>query len=339
MQNKAKNRVGELPETIRVSIGSAMTLGLLEGKLDVAPTTAYLMTHREGKCVANCSFCPQARSSESKPEMLSRISWPAFKTAQVLDRLEPAVLNNRIRRVCVQALNYPQVIIDLCSLVKGVKQKVPVPISVSCQPQNHQDILALAQAGVDRLGIALDASTETLFEETKGKKAQGPYNWSTQFKRLREAVFIFGLGNVSTHLIVGLGETEKEMVSMIQNCVDLHILPSIFAFTPIKGTRLQNSPQPSILTYRRIQLARYLITKNLTKSVKMRFDDEGRIMDFSMKKQVLRQIVETGLPFLTSGCPDCNRPFYNEKLSGPIYNYPKNLTSSETAYIEFQLNL
>ncbi|HDI74230.1 MAG TPA: hypothetical protein ENF57_04430 [Candidatus Korarchaeota archaeon] len=26
--------------------------------------------------------------------------------------------------------------------------------------------------------------------------------------------------------------------------------------------------------------------------------------------------------FLTSGCPSCNRPFYNERPRGPIYNFP-----------------
>ena len=27
---------------------------------------------------------------------------------------------------------------------------------------------------------------------------------------------------------------------------------------------------------------------------------------------------------LTSGCPGCNRPFYNERPRGPIYNYPSH---------------
>jgi len=39
----------------------------------------------------------------------------------------------------------------------------------------------------------------------------------------------------------------------------------------------------------------------------------------------------TGEPFRTSGCPDCNRPFYNERPSGPLYNYPRPLTTEEAA--------
>ncbi|HUT17269.1 MAG TPA: radical SAM protein, partial [Acidobacteriota bacterium] len=53
----------------------------------------------------------------------------------------------------------------------------------------------------------------------------------------------------------------------------------------------------------------------------------------------LTWIVETGKPFLTSGCPDCNRPFYNEKPSGPIYNYPRNIRLEEIEAIKRQLRL
>ena len=52
---------------------------------------------------------------------------------------------------------------------------------------------------------------------------------------LSEALEVFGKGNVSTHIIVGLGETEKEAAQVIQRCVDMGVLPALFAFTPIRG--------------------------------------------------------------------------------------------------------
>ena len=297
------------------------------------------MTFRSGKCVANCGFCPQARTSISKTELLSRITWPVFSFERVLERIQSAVAETKIQRVCVQALKYPGVCTDLVAIVEALKRNTMVSVSVSCQPLKRKNIVRLAEAGVDRIGIPLDAATERLFDEVKGSLVDGPYKWSNQFKLLREAVEIFGEMNVSTHLIIGLGETEKEAVSIIQRCMDMHILPALFAFTPIRGTKMEDKRQPQIESYRRVQLARYLIVKNVTRFENMRFDLSGKIEDFSVERETLKHVVETGQPFLTSGCSACNRPFYNEKPSGPLYNHPDSISPSEIEAIRQQLNL
>jgi lipoyl synthase len=329
----------DLPHQIRVSVGSAIVLKLLEGKLNAEPTTAYFMTYKAGKCTANCGFCPQARSSRSKAELLSRVTWPTFPTNLALKKLENAVENGKITRVCIQALNYPQVIAHLAALVTAVKQHTTVPISVSCQPLNRENIRCLAETGAERIGIALDATNERLFSQVKGESAHGPYTWLNQFRLLREAVEVFGKGKVSTHLIIGLGETENEAVSLIQRSVDMDVTPALFAFTPVRGTKLEMKPQPPIESYRRIQLARYLIVNGHARSEDMHFNNAGCLTDYSVDKETLEWIVETGKPFLTSGCPNCNRPFYNEKPSGPIYNYPRKIRQTELAEIKQQLSL
>ena len=329
----------EIPKRIRVSVGSAIVLDLLSGKLDAAPTTAYLMTYRKGKCFANCGFCPQARESHSRADMLSRVSWPAFPTERVLNGIEKAVKYDEIKRVCIQALNYPEVFTDLIALTRAIHQKVNVPISISCQPLNSENIRQLAEAGAERIGIPLDAATEELFDKIKGLSAGGPYSWKKQFKLLSDAVNIFGKGKISTHLIVGLGENEREMVNIIQKCVDIGVLPALFAFTPISGTALGNNAQPPIQKYRRIQIARHLIVHGIARCEDMRFDEEGCISDFSVDEQTLLQIIQTGEPFPTSGCPNCNRPYYNEKPSGPIYNYPRKISQKELSEIERQLSM
>jgi biotin synthase-related radical SAM superfamily protein len=339
LQKSSQNLRTHVPQHVRVSVGSAIVLGLLEGRLDAEPTTAYMMTYKTGKCTANCGFCPQAKTSLSKAELLSRITWPIFPTKTILTGIKNAVNNKRIKRVCIQALNYPNVFSHLVALIKAIKQHANVPISISCQPLNSKNIHRLAEAGANRIGIALDAATEKLFAQVKGSVAGGPYKWKNQFKQLQEAVEVFGKGNVTTHLIIGLGETEKEAISIIQQCVNMSVLPALFAFTPIRGTALENNPQPRIEAYRRIQLARYLILNGTARYENMHFDVDGQIADFNVKKETLRRAVESGEPFLTSGCPSCNRPFYNEKPSGPIYNYPRNLRPEEIATIRQQLCL
>jgi biotin synthase-related radical SAM superfamily protein len=317
------------PERIRVSIGSAIVLGLLRGKLDAKPTTIYLLTCRKEKCSANCGFCPQARTSEARADMLSRVTWPTFQTMQVVDGIERTARDRSIKRVCVQTLNYPQVFDEILLLVKEIKSRVAVPMSVSCQPLNPKKMKGLADAGVNRISIALDGATEEIFDKVKGRNVGGPYRWERHRGALQDAVRIFGEGSVTTHLIVGLGEIEKDISKTIQWCVDSRVYPGLFAFTPISGTALENNPWPSLNHYRRVQLAHYILVHRKARFETMSFDSNGCLTDFGIPKEQLMDLVDTGEPFLTSGCPGCNRPYYNERPGGPIYNYPRQLRPEE----------
>ena len=330
--------VGKLPEKVRVSVGSAAVLGLTRCILDAEPTTIYLLTYTQNKCVANCAFCPQAITSKSRADMLSRVTWPVFQTEDVVARIRKTFQEDRIKRVCIQALNYPTVVEDVSCLVRSIRSFSDVPISVSCQPLKGEEIVNLAQIGVDRVSIALDAPTKGLFEKIKGSLNKGPYAWEMHLKSLREAVKIFGRGSVTTHLIVGLGESEEDLVRMIQWCVDNGIYASLFAFTPIPGTMMEDYPRPSVGVYRRVQLAQYLITHSIVKYDDVTFK-EGHIVNFGIPRKDIEKIIETGEPFRTSGCPGCNRPYYNERPGGLIYNYPRKPSSEEIDDIKKQIGI
>ena len=327
-----------VPDKLRVSLGSAVVLGLIQGRLDAEPITVYLLTYRQGKCFANCGFCPQARGSGGRVDMLSRVTWPPFPMLAVITRVGEAFKEGKIRRVCIQALNYPTVFEDLLSLLERIRPQGNVPISVCCQPVDRARMETLREAGIDRIGIPLDAATESLFDRVKGRSAGGPYVWEDQLRVLRDAVQVFGRGSVTTHLIVGLGESEKEMVQRLQWCVDAGIYPSLFSFTPIKGTALEGLSQPSLRQYRRIQMARHLIVHQGARYEDMKFD-EDRLADFGVSEDELKQIVRTGVPFLTSGCPGCNRPYYNERPGGPLYNFPRQPLPEEILEIEEEMGL
>ncbi len=325
--------VEEIPRKIRISVGSAIILGLTEGWLNTLLTTIYILTYKRGKCSASCTFCPQSKTSSGRADMLSRVIWPEFPTEKVVARIAEAHKKGNVQRVCIQALNYPNVQRDLINIARSIRGTCGIPISVSCQPLSQKKIQALAEAGVNRISVALDATTEKLFDEVKGASAGGPYRWRNHLKSLEETVQIFGRNNVSTHLIAGLGEQEEDFIKLIQKCVDMGVYPAIFAFTPVPGTIMEHNPPPPIEIYRRMQLAQYLITHGLSRYEEMRFEKRC-LVDFGLQKTNLLEIVKTGEPFRTSGCPGCNRPYYNERPGGTIYNYPKKPTKNGIAEIE-----
>jgi len=265
--------------------------------------------------------------------MLSRVIWPRFELKKILVGLKEN--SNEFERVCIQAVNYPEVVDDLCELVGGVKKVCGLPISVSCQPLKKEGIERLAAAGAERVCVALDAATPELFELIKGGGSD--YRWEGHMKALEDARSIFG-NRTSTHLIIGLGETEREAVKTIQLLHDWGITVALFAFMPIRGTPLAKEKQPDVVSYRRVQLARFLIVNNLSRAERMRFES-GQITGFGVGLGVLNRTVDSGEPFRTSGCPGCNRPFYNESPRGPIYNYPRKPTRNEIAAMGAELGI
>jgi len=316
-------------EKIRVSIGSASVLGLYGGtSFKDPPTTCYIMTYHQGRCLANCAFCPQARDSSSSLELLSRVTWPIYNFKEVLTKLTYLPPNKRFKRICLQALNYAENFEDIKYIVKEIRKDNVTPISVAIPPFSEERLKELKRIGVDRVGIALDGSTEDVFEKVKGKRANGPYRWEHHFKMLETALDIF-TSKVSSHIIIGLGESSKEVVELIKQLNDLTITVGLFAFTPIKGTRLENLDPPELLRFRKIQLAMYLIVEEDRSLNDITFSMKGDIIKFNLNKAELLRIIQDTDAFHTTGCPGCNRPYYTSRPSGPIYNFPRKLTQSE----------
>ncbi len=193
------------------------------------------------------------------------------------------------------------------------------------------------------IGIAIDCATKKLFEKLRGREAGGPHRWERYWEGVKEAVKVFGEGKVGVHLIVGLGETEKEMIKTIQRVRDLEARTHLFSFYPEPGSRLENLPQPPIGQYRRVQLARYLIDEELSNYEEMEFDGNSQVVDFGLTRTKLNKVIEKGEAFMTSGCPGrdgklaCNRPFANERPSQSIRNFPFLPSSKDIKEIKRQL--
>jgi biotin synthase-related radical SAM superfamily protein len=308
----------DLRSEVNVSIGTAVVLGLADVKMDAAPTTAYLMLG--GRCNMACAFCAQARTSSARAINLSRITWPPFDEREVLDHLGEAAARGDFRRVCLQVTAGQDYLRRTFDLVKAVRGVCDLPLDAAILAHSVGQVEALLRVGVEHVGFGLDAACERVFRRVK----RG--DWERNLKLIEEAAHRFP-GHVAVHLIVGLGETEREMAEMIQRMHDLGVIVGLFAFTPVRGTALQDQLPPSLDTYRRMQVARHLISHDLATLGDFAFSAEGRLVSFG--RPDLAEMLTDGVAFQTSGCPDCNRPFYNERPGGPLYNYPRPLTPAE----------
>lgn len=303
---------------VQVSAGTAAVLGLVDIKMDAPPTTAYLMLG--GRCLMNCGFCAQARDSSASALYLSRITWPPFPLTEVLQRLAEAYQRGALRRACLQVTVGPHDFEQALEVVRAIRRHSPIPVDVSILPNNMDEVHRLFDAGVDHIGFGLDAACERVFQRRKGG------NWRRSLQMIEETARLYP-GRAAVHLIAGLGETEQEMIERIAWMHERGVTVGLFAFTPIRGTEMEDMPAPTLAHYRRVQAARYLIYQGLARLEDFSFDGEGRLAGIATAGW--REMLKDGTAFETSGCPDCNRPYYNERPGGTMYNYPRPLSADE----------
>jgi PKD repeat protein len=194
---------------------------------------------------------------------------------------------------------------------------------------------------------AVDAATPELFDKLRGSGVGGPHIWDKYWRILGEAVTVFGRMNASIHLIVGVGETEREMVETMAKAHGMGARVHLFSFFPEEKSLMENHPQPPMGQYRRIQLARYVIEHDLAEHRAMVFDGDEQITGFGVPDDMLENIIDIGLPFMTSGCPGrtmenaCNRPFANDTPAqaemGLMRNFPFQPDEEDVRRVKAQL--
>lgn len=300
---------------IRASIGTLASLGILNVELIEMPTTAYLLQYSERGCLGTCMFCPQSTLSNSSREMLSRVSWPKVELSKLVNSIKGS---NRFRRICIQSIIKYGFHLEITEIIKLLRDGgVNIPISTALTPINRGYLNVLKELGVDYLGIGFDAATPRLF-----KLIRKPLSWEAYMQFLNDSLEIFGRRRVYVHIIVGLGEGEVDLFNSMRYFYDLGAEVALFALTPIKGTLVEDWGKPSVLVYRKAQLIRYLLSKGYNIDDYVKVSGASLLLSKGLINDVINNFNEYAEAFLTSGCPGCNRPFYNEGVKGPHYNYP-----------------
>jgi biotin synthase len=343
--------IASSPEAARMSLAAAMTLGLRPGRFyrDAQLRCINLLqTYPEG-CVGRCAYCGLARGRDlpaAKPEKgksFIRVSWPSYSMETILDRMER--WRGSYDRVCLSMVTHRGAVPDLAEMARMIRARLDVPISALLTPTlvDRAGLELIEAAGVDRIGIAVDAATPEIFDQLRGLSARGPHRWERYWEGLAEGAEVFGRFMAGCHLIVGLGETERQMVETFRRVRSIGCVTHLFSFFPEVGSAAADRPPPPLGQYRRMQLARYLIDGGHAQAPDMEFDEIGRLTSFGLDGEKLEELIASGEPFRTSGCPGsdgqvaCNRPFANSRPGPDLRNYPFSLASDDVVKVRREL--
>jgi len=344
------------PEYVQISTAAAITLGAIPGKLHRCSCTRclnLLLTYPEG-CRANCAYCGLARHREARDDYADRnfirVDWPALRVEDLIEKIASQGEATPFHRMCISMITHPRSEADTFQILKAWVDRIPrstVPVSILSNPttMTRSDVARLESLGAEIFTVALDAATPDIFDQTRGRGVASPHSWRKYWEILQDAADIFGPGRFGAHIIVGMGETERAVLELVQRLVDMGGHSHMFCFYPERGSLMDHLPATPRAQWRRVQLARYLIDYRGVRVDHMGFDSAERVVHFGLAENELQDVIAEGTAFRTSGCPGkeradvsaCDRP-YGDSPPSDIASYPFRPAAVDLKRIRHQLD-
>jgi len=215
-------------------------LAVLHGT-DVLATTIVQTCIRWNSDADRCRFCGIGISLRNKATI------PVKTPAQLAEVAEAAVRLDGVKHfvMTMGTLNETDKgALYMAKCVRAVKAVVDLPIEVQFEPPDDLEVMAAVKdAGADSIGIHLESFDQAVRERILPGKARISVDY--YFAAFRRAVELFGEGQVSSYIIVGLGESTESIIAGCRRLVDMGVFPFVVPLRPILGSEMHDAPAPS----------------------------------------------------------------------------------------------
>ncbi len=198
----------------------------------VLATTVVQTCIRYGES-ERCRFCAieeslnaGATTAVKTPEQLAEVAEAAVR----LDGVTQMVMTTGTSRGPDRGARY------VAKCVRAIRAAVPeFPIQVQIEPPADLGVIEdLYAAGARSIGIHVESMDDKVRARWMPGKATVPLD---EYRSAwREAVRVFGRNQVSTYLLVGMGEDPDEMVAGAKELIEMGVYPFVVPFRPLKGT-------------------------------------------------------------------------------------------------------
>jgi radical SAM protein (TIGR04043 family) len=137
----------------------------------------------------------------------------------------------------------------------AIKEAAGLPVEVQFEPPDDLDVIdRVADMGIDTVGIHVESFDPAVLARIAPAKARtGIEGYFAAWER---AVARFGEGQVSTYVILGMGEDPDVTVEGCRRAIDIGVYPFVVPLRPIAGSlledRLPPSPEYMDSVYRRV---------------------------------------------------------------------------------------
>ena len=212
-----------------------------------------------------CKFCGIGLSLDAErtivkksPEQLAEVAC----AAKELDGAVDATLTTGSSNAVDRGARY----VARCG--QAVKEASGLPVEVQFEPPFDLDVInEVGDLGIDSVGIHVESFDPAVLEHVAPAKARTGIE--RYFESWERAVAVFGEGQVSTYVILGMGEDPDLTVEGCRRAVDLGVFPFIVPLRPVAGSLMADVAAPDPRYTERIyrKVASYMALRGMDSSV------------------------------------------------------------------------
>ena len=192
----------------------------IETPLAHAPEQMFFSLYR--KCIRGCKFCPLTYKNENKhhslDDIFGRIKSDGIPKSIGITSSNPPNLSTR------------DIADELCFITSKVRHLLgdSVPIGVSMNSPSYYDLKNLKLAGVNEVRLNIETPNEDLSKMIMPKKTL-----TDIYKSIEMACNIFGRGKVSSNIIIGLGETDTDIINSVEHLAEMGAVATLYPYDTI----------------------------------------------------------------------------------------------------------
>ena len=199
-----------------------------------APEQAFFNLATE--CIYNCKFC-------TSPSLKAQGATKSLSDEKILSLIKGYAQTGSLKAVALTSavVSTPQATIDrMSNLVRQIKKALPaMPVGVEPYVENRAQIEQLKAAGADEIKLNIETYDQEIFNKVCGEQ-----DIIAIIDRLKEAVAIFGRGQVTSNIIYGMGETDEVVLA---GCEYLASLGCVATLRPLRLNSLNRPAMEAAL--------------------------------------------------------------------------------------------
>lgn len=173
------------------------------------------------RCIYHCAFCASPRLGNDVTKNLTDDKI----VSMVRKALDDGMTIDAISLTSGVVGSPEETVGRFVSCVKALRAEFhDIPIGVEPYVSSKEDVLKLKNAGATEIKLNIESPSRDIFE-----KVCPELGFDEILAHLSDSVKIFGKGNVQSNMIYGMGDTDEEVLSMVETLCSMGVIPVLRA--------------------------------------------------------------------------------------------------------------